>query len=258
MKIPRKIIKPFLILTLISPLLIFSGCADFKPKINTEDKAVRLDGLGDAPIGENRDYEIGDDVAVIYHDGRFYIDGVIKETGGEIIFVENLDGAKKEMWKPAESVSKNRDDARRAEKGFRVRIGTGRFAIDEWFPAEQIFPAPWANNKNLEIGDTVYRKRFGDFKPEKGVIEDLPQSKFSGFKVKFENQRTTETVDTEEIFSSIEQAKAKDLSPGKIIYYDKSYWAMVIGKRGDQIIIRQTGVSPQDISVDISKLEILK
>lgn len=81
--------------------------------------------------------------------------------------------------------------------------------------------------------------------------------KSGSFVVKHDAPQTREWVNGRDVFSSIEPARTEALSPGDIVYYNKMYWAMVIGKRNDKIVIRQEGFPATDIAVHVSKLQIL-
>ena len=61
---------------------------------------------------------------------------------------------------------------------------------------------------------------------------------------------------SQDIHSSIEPAKPEDISPGVIVYYDKTRWAIVTGVNGDKVTIRPEG--SWEAIVHISKLQIVK
>lgn len=258
--------KSTFVLSIIFLTGIFNGCSNikFQSNVKPEDEIIRLDKPGDAPKGKNQDYKIGDDVSVIANNGDFFVQRKIDQIGGKMIFAPEYHergGIKK--WLPVAGSTyqntfiDNQDTGRTAPKGYRVVSG-GRSNYYEWFPPEQIFPAPWANNVKLKVGDIVYQKSQGFNSMRKGVVSELPVESYDDFRVRFSENNISTEVRASEIFSSIAQAKPEDLLPGEIVYYNETTWAIVIGKRDDKIIIRQEQNSLGDIIVDISKLQILK
>ncbi len=129
----------------------------------------------------------------------------------------------------------------------------------EFFPPEQIFPVPWANNLNLKVGDVVFKNSADFLNGEKAVISEVPIKRFGKFRVRFGTNENSSEIEASQIYTSIEPAKSENLSPGDFVRYDKKGWAMVIDKRSDKIIIRQvSNWEPEDIMVDASTLQILK
>lgn len=248
------------VLSIVSLAGAASGCFDpnYKSVTKPEDEIVYLKTPEKPPQGVERDYKIGDAVAVIDTDGVFKVNMRIREMGGKLALVEIKNSGGRTKWTPVDNWTKLQGNEKTEPRGYRVHIGMSRRELNEWFPPSQVFPVPWANNVNLKVGDTVYQKRFGNFQPYKGVITEISKGASSNsFKLKYEGYTSPSWVKTEELFSSIEPAKAEDLTPGTIVYYNKGTWAMVIGKRDGKIIIRQER-SSDDIMVDVSKLEILK
>ena len=213
----------FLIIVLTG---ICAACrtGNFQPR--PEDKVIKLDQPGESPKGISREYKHGDAVSLIKNDGTFTVEAYIEEKD--------------------------------AEKGYSVRTGSGRLTKYESYPPSQIFPAPWANYRNLKIGDAVYGRYFGNFQ-EKGIITYAPSDENGTFSVKYNNHSTEQRVYVQDVYSSVEAAKTENLSTGDIVYYQNSYWAIVIGKRDGKTIIRRDVYPPEgDILVDASKLQIFK
>lgn len=241
--------------------LVFGGCggARFEANQKREEMVVKLENLADAPQGVERDYKVGDPVSIITNKGEVYINGSVEEIGENFVFAEDTSysGKGQKKWLPAKSLQNLRGDEKTAAKGFRVRVGFGRFAINEWFPPAQIFPAPWAESVNIKVGDTVYQRRFG-FEPYRGVVEQLPPGKSDSFTVRFEGYSSTGKVSREEIYRTFEVASSENIAPGDIIDFDNGYWVIVTGKRDGKIIVRREGFPAQDLLVDVSKLRIFK
>lgn len=253
-------LKFIFVLSIVSLAGMLGGCFDpnLRPAVKPEDEVVKLDTPGEPPQGVERDYKIGDSVAVIDTDGFFKVKGSVREIGEKLALVEvkNSNGRKK--WIPVDYWTKLQGNEKTAPRGYRVYTGMTRREKNEWYPPSQIFPVPWANNTNLKVGDTVYVKRFGGSEPYKGVIIELSKmASGDSFKLKYEGYTSTDWVNTEDIYSSSEPAKLEDLSPGKIVYHKKGYWAIVIETRGDKVIIRYDK-DYGDRMVHISSLVILK
>lgn len=235
---------------------------NFNANVKPEDKITVLDTLSEAPKNKDRNYAVGDEVAVIKSDGRFEIAGKITEIGGKIIFAETFNRGHKQgkIWMLADNKATDvQSDIPTAPKGYRVQIGSGKFTEYLWFPPEQIFPAPWANNVNLKVGDTIFQRKFGNFESSKGTITELPSFKGGSFRVKFDSYDRDEAVDPHDVFSVIEPAALEKLAVGDIVYFDRMYWVMVVGKKDDdRVVIREVGFNGKDKIVHISKLQILR
>lgn len=234
-----------------------SACAGFETPVKPEDKVVKLAAPPPAPKGPNHDYEIGDAVSIIENNGVFTAKGRISAIGADLVFAEDFVSSSKKIWKLAVPSQSKPSDKNFAPKGYKVDINERHRIFDEWFPPPQIFPAPWANNVNLKVGDTVYIRRFGS-DPYRAVIEKLPAGEFGSFFVKRGDHQTTELAPISDVFSSIEPAQSERLSPGDIVYYDRMHWTIIVGKRDNKIVIRPEGFPATDMMVDISKLQILK
>ncbi len=220
------IIKSILVLTIACSTSICVGCGNVNFQPPPEDKVIKLDQPGESPKAKEREYKHGDAVSLIEKDGTFVVEAYIDEKD--------------------------------AEKGYSVRTGSGRLTKYESYPPSQIFPAPWANYRNLKIGDAVYGRYFGNFQ-EKGMITYVPSDENGTFSVKYSNDSKEQRIYVKDIYSSVEVATTESLSPGDIVYYQNSYWAIVIGKRDGKTIIRQDIYPLEgDILVDASKLQIFK
>lgn len=249
-------LKVLVLIIVLTGICAACRAGNFQPR--PEDEVIKLDKPGESPKGTDRDYKIGDQIAIIENDGRFSVGYSIDKICEKLIFASaNLDGM--ERWMPFEQTSSydGEDIEKTAFKGYRVVSG-GRSNYYEWFPPEQIFPAPWANNVNLKIGDIVYQKNHGFYDVRKGVVTELPVKSNDNFRVRFGEENISTEVRSNEIFTSIYQAKPEDLSPGDIIYYNERTWAIVVDKRGGKIIIREEHSAMSDEMVDVSKLQILK
>lgn len=239
------------------------GCGNMQFQVNEkpEDVVIMLEKLQESPQSKFRDFKIGDNVAIIRDDGVMDISGRVEEISGKITYAaEPYRGRRgRELWMPSERAVNLKGDEKTAAPGYKVQIGEGRFIRSEWFPSAQIFPAPWANAAKLKVGDTVYRIRFGDFPNDKGVITELPKYENGAFSVRFDGTEKDERVEREKLFSSIEPAAADDkLSTGDIVYYNRHYWAMIVGKQDRKIIIREAGFPARDKLVDVSKIQIMR
>ena len=218
------VIKLKILLLIVCLTGISAACrsGNFQPR--PEDEVIKLDAPGESPKAKEREYKHDDPVSLIENDGTFVVEAYI--------------------------------DKKDAEKGYSVRIGSGRLTKYESYPSSQIFPAPWANYRNLKIGDAVYGRYFGNFQ-EKGIITYVPQGEYDTFSVKLSNDSKEQRIYVKDVYSSVVTAKPESLSTGDIVYYQNSYWAIVIGKRSDKIIVRRDIYPPEgDILVDASKLQI--
>lgn len=215
--------KIFLLLTIVSLSIVIGGCdQNFQPR--PEDAVVKLDQPAELPKGVDRNYKKGDAVSVIKTDGSFEVEGWI--------------------------------DKKDEDNGYVVRTGKNRLTKYETYPAARIFPAPWANYSKLKVGDAVYNIYSGQ---QKGTIEYVPPDEYGNFLVNFGASSIGQNVAVTKAFSSIKTATAKNLSPGDVVYFQGSYWAIVIGKRGGKIIIRQDKYpSDGDVMVGASHLQIYK
>lgn len=117
------IIKSILVLTIACSTSICVGCGNVNFQPPPEDKVIKLDQPGESPKAKEREYKHGDAVSLIKNDGTFVVEAYIEEKD--------------------------------AEKDYSVRTGSGRLTKYESYPPSQIFPAPWANYRNLKIGDAV-------------------------------------------------------------------------------------------------------
>lgn len=249
------------LLTIACLIAASLGCrnANFQPR--PEDGVIKLNAPGESPKAKDGSYQRGDQVAVIDNDGKLSVTEVIDGVSGELVLVPEFVEGEEKNWLPAEPSYLTPYGKEKVEKtatgGYKFKYGDRR-PFYKWFPPEQVFAAPWANNVNLKIGDVVYKKTSDFLDGEKGVVSEVPIKRFGKFRVRFGASETSTEVSASEIYSFIEPAKSENLSPGGFVYYDKKGWAMVIGKRGDKIIIRLSGDKPEDIMVDVSKLQILK
>lgn len=127
--------------------------------------------------------EIGDAVSIIENNGVFKAKGRISDAGANLVFVEAFINSSKKVWKPAVSDQSKPNDENFAPKAYKVGFFERNRTIYQWFPPSQIFPALWANNVNLKIGETVYSQLFSS-EPYKAVVEKLPVGEFGSFLVK--------------------------------------------------------------------------
>ena len=176
------VIKLKILLLIVCLTGVSAACRGGNFQTRPEDEVIKIERSGESPKGTDRDYKIGDQVAFIGNDGRLTVGYSIDKICEKLIFASaNLDGMEK--WMPSEQTSSyDREDIEKtASKGYRVVSG-GRSNYYEWFPSEQIFPAPWANNVNLKIGDIVYQKKHGFSDMRKGVVTELPVKSSDDFR----------------------------------------------------------------------------
>lgn len=220
------VIKLKILLLIVCLTGVSAACRAGNFQSRPEDEVIKLDQPGESPKGIEREYKHGDAVSLIESDGTFVVEAYI--------------------------------DKKDAEKGYSVRTGSGRLTKYESYPPSQIFPAPWANYRNLKIGDAVYGRYFGNFQ-EKGIITYVPQSETGTFSVKLSGDSKEQRVYIKDVYTSVEAATPENLSPGDIVYYQNSCWAIIIGKRGGKIIVRRDIFPPEgDILADASKLQTFK
>ncbi len=256
-------VKSIFLLSVVCLPSISSGCRFGNSQLCPEDKVVRLSKREPSPLAKrDGNYRSGDKVMIIEDNGTLF-SAEVKGICGELALVRRKSDGEShwmssENGRPKDFSSLSEEIERVSPKGYGFEYG-GKFKYYKWYPPERVFPKPWANNVNLKIGDVVYSTRHTIGDPEKGVVSEVPVESNGNFRVRFSSNTDSTPVDISEICSSIEPAKTEDLSSGDFVYYDKVEWAMVVGKRGDKIIIRQASSSKSDdIMVDISKLQILK
>lgn len=256
-------VKLNFLLTIACLIAVSLGCrnANFQPP--PEDGVIKLDKLGESPKAKDGNYKSGDQVAVIDNDGKISLSKVVNGTAGKLVLYRG-----RSSWESADRPSLNssydeENVERTVPEGYQLRT-VSNHPFYELFPPEQVFPAPWANNLNLKVGDVVFKNSSDFLDGEKAVISEVPVKRFGKFRVRFGANENSSEIEASQIYTSIEPAKSENLSPGDFVYYDRktraiSHWAMVIDKRGDKIIIRQVSDSKaEDILVDVSKLQILK
>ena len=242
-------------------MCVVIGCrsGNFQPR--PEDEIIKLDQPGETPKSKGGNFQAGDPVVLIKNNGSLSFDH-IDSSADDLVLVRIREDLTK--WLPAEKPYYNSQlnsyDEKKVEKtvpkGYRFAYG-GRGEFYEWYPAEQVFTVPWANNVNLKVGDAVH-KLDGSFARAKAVVSEIPVNRFGKFRVRFGDNQNSAEIDAGEIFSSIEPAKPEDLSPGDIVRFDNKGWAMIIGKRDGKIIIREGDLSPKDELVPVSKLWIAR
>ncbi len=217
-------LKILVLIIVLTGICAACRAGNFQPR--PEDEVIKLERSGESPKGIAREYKHGDAVSLIENDGTFTVEAYIDEKD--------------------------------AEKGYIVSTGTGRLIKHESYPPSQIFPAPWANYRNLKIGDAIYGRYFGNFQ-EKGIITLVPADENDTFSVKYSDHSTEQRVYVKDVYTSVEAATTENLFPGDIVYDQNSYWAIVIGKRSGKIIIRRDIYPPEgDLLIDASKLQIFK
>ena len=149
--------KSIFVLSVFCLMSVFSGCGNmkFQSNENPADKVIKLDTPGESPKGKDQDYKIGGAVSVIRNDGVFEVEGRISKICEKLIFVDDFFTPGKKIWKPLKPLQNVQGNEKIALKGYEVGIRKVRKTEYEWYPPPQIFPAPWANNVNLKVGDTI-------------------------------------------------------------------------------------------------------
>jgi hypothetical protein len=195
-----------------------------------EEPATDLPARRPSPVSKSEDFAVDEDVSIIDDDDTFAIDGrVVTVTA--------------------------------APKGYTVRMGTGRAAKTKAFPASRVFPAPWASAKRVRVGDTIYHvRRYGSSVPPKCIVEAVPADIHATLTAECEGAGTLVVARTEAFFA-IEPATAANLSPGDIAYFEKTSWAMIVGKPepdGRSVAIRLSGYAAKDKLAPLSTLQRLR
>jgi hypothetical protein len=225
---PRSSIAVTLVsLTLVSLTLLGCKLPKHGPR---EEPATDLPARRPSPVSKSEDFAVDEDVSVIDDDDTFAIDGrVVTVTA--------------------------------APKGYTVRMGTGRAAKTKAFPASRVFPAPWASAKRVRVGDTIYHvRRYGSSVPPKCIVEAVPADIHATLTAECEGAGTLVVARTEAFFA-IEPATAANLSPGDIAYFEKTSWAMIVGKPepdGRSVAIRLSGYAAKDKLAPLSTLQRLR
>ena len=248
---------------LVILLLPFAmACRTMKsaPGTKPETAAVTLPTLQDAPQGVEREYEVGDEVAVIGLDGRFEAECKVRSKTGTLVLTRPVRYRQSQPpeWLPMERVSNLQKDEQTVPVGYEVEIGFGRNRRKAWFPPTQMFPAPWANAKNLRVGDTVWEKTFGSIPAKKAVIIALPVGQSRDFRVRYAERGHEDWVSWRKLFAVIEPAQLATLRAGDIVSHQNMQWAMVMGQREGKVIIREDGFPVKDQLVEVSQLLVCK
>jgi hypothetical protein len=211
-------------------LLVLAGVAlascNARPKPPAEEAATELPSQLPSPKSNAEGFAVGDDVSLIEDDGRFTIDlRVLAVT-----------------------------DAPRA---YQIRVGANRFATTKWYPAAQVFPAPWAGSARFREGDAIYEIRFGKkLEPYKCVVQEVPADVRANIKAKCDGYSQPSSIARRDAFHAIEPATLSALAEGEIVYYDGTQWAMVVGKPpGGRVAIRVNGFAQKDQLVSVAKLQ---
>lgn len=216
-------------LILVGCVLVSSALASCKPRQSTpaEEQVTSAATNFPSPMSKAGPFAVGDDVSVIDDDGGFHID--IRVTAVT----------------PA---------------GYEVVIGSNRYRQKKVLPAARVFAAPWGSAARVKAGETIYEMRFGNFKPSKCIVTDVPADARQSIKAVCDGADKPQTVARNDTFYAIEPATLATVSPGQIVRYAKTSWVMVMGKSdaGDRIGIRATGYGPKDQLVPISKLEVVR
>lgn len=180
------VIKLKILLLIVCLTGVSAACraGNFQPR--PEDEVIKLDAPGESPKAKEREYKHDDAVSLIENDGTFVVEAYI--------------------------------DKKDAEKGYSVRIGSGRLTKYESYPPSQIFPAPWANYRNLKIGDAVHGRYLGNFQ-EKGIIIYVPKHEYDSFLVKLSDFSDQQRIRVKDVYTSVETAKPENLSAGDIVYF---------------------------------------
>jgi hypothetical protein len=247
---------------LILLLLFAMACRTMKsaPSAKPETAAVTLPTLQDAPQSVAREYEVGDEVAVIGLDGRFEAECKVRSKTGTLVLTRPVRYRQSQPpeWLPIERVPNLQNDEQTVPVGYEVEIGFGRNRRKAWFPPTQMFPAPWANARNLQVGDTVWEKTFGPIPAKKAVIIALPVGTSREFRVRYAERGREEWVARQKLFAVIEPAQLATLRAGDIVSHENMQWAMVMGQRDGKVIIREDGFPVKDQLVEVSQLLVCK
>lgn len=217
-----------------------------------------------SPANPTASFKPNDDVAVIKDDGTFEIEASVQANGGKLVFVPPATGNSvasrlaKSGWMSVATAQNLTGTEKTAEQGYQLRVGEGRFAETAWYPSTQVFPAPWSG-VGLKVGDTFYQRRFGDFPNVKCAVTELPTVPGGDVSAKCDGNDRTQHVKRQDMALAFKvPASLAEVQPGQIVYFDKMYWAIVVGKQDNRAVIRQTGFASKDKAVDLSKLEEIR
>jgi hypothetical protein len=205
-----------------------------------------------SPVSKAADFKVDDDVAVVEDDGTFDIEARVYEVSAKLANVKppagNGAGARLAQagWQPT---------ADGTTKGYRVLIGATK-PKNQWIPATQAFPPPWMDPTKTRVGDTFSVRRFGNFESPKCSVTEVPTNPRVDVNVKCSDSTTR--VARHDMVANWRTPTLAELTEGEIVYFDKSYWAMVVGKQGNQVVIRQAGWASKDTAVDLSRVQTTK
>lgn len=255
--------RKFLILLLVN--IYFIQACKFDSQANADnDPVVYLDTLLPRPDVMPFEIKINDKVAIVDTTGEFQIECEIQDKADTVYLIGSKVGRSnlKQWVTAAEYKTYYYNNAYSViqniiTNAYKVRIGEGRFVETIWIADKFIYKAPWININALKKGDSVILRQFGDFKPYKALVTDdvKPQNDF--VYVKYNEYSGTGTADYTEVFYDVRQAKAQDIVPGNILYFDKMYWVMAIQLKDDtHAIVRNAGFAGKDMIVPLSKLEL--
>lgn len=213
-----------------------------------------------SPTNPNANFAVGDGVSVIADDGTFNVDATVEAIAGKLAFIDapagNTNRFQLKGWAPVDASHAAPPGAKTADRGYQLRIGNGRMGGSQWFPAAQVFPAPWAGVDNIKVGGTFYQRRFGNFPNVKCTVTEASATNRGPVTAKCEGSETPVRVNREDmaLFFKV-PATLADVQTGQIVYFDKMYWAIVVGKQDTRPVVRQNGFASKDKAVDLSKIE---
>lgn len=248
-------------------LLVLGGCkamstasADAGPAVAADiEFATRLP----SPANENANFAINDEVSVIKDDGTFETEASVQAVGGKLVFLTPGTGngagnrLSKAGWTPAAGITNLTGTEKSVERGYQLRIGEGRFAATAWYPATQVFPAPWAGVDNIKVGATFYERRFGG-PASPCVVTEVGATNHDDVSAKCDGSETASRVKRQDMAPFFKVPALPAVQPGQIVYSNKMYWAIVVAKQNERPVIRESGFAAKDKAVDISKIELVR
>lgn len=213
-----------------------------------------------SPLSTNADHRVDDDVSLIDEDGRFEVDARVTAVTGKLVRVteRRLSRGTFVGWLPIAQAANPQATDPSAPKGYQLRIGSGRLSTTKWLPSTHVFPAPWAGAAHVKEGDTVRERRFGDFAPPTCVVVEVPQDAHQSVTVRCDGATSTRSIARRDLFRAFEPGTLAELTEGRTVYFDKMHWAMVVGKSGGRVVIRETGFGAKDKVVDVSRVQIVR
>lgn len=260
----REAIRSLRSLTRVGIFVVLVGCKTIATQ--SEGGApteTELTTRSPSPTSPPSDFHVDDEVSILKEDGTFEVTASIDAACGKLLYVVPTPANNARVattgWVPAdEPRSAGLTVQRTAEHGYKVRTGLGRGIDRHWLPASQVFPAPWPAFGKIKVGDVLYQRRFGNFESPKCVVKGLPTTRYDNVSVQCGNAAWPTGIERKDLFPAFTHRSASDLHEGEIVYLDKMHWAMVVGKSGPDVILRESGFGAPDKVVDVSRIESVR